>query len=293
VPFYTPKQVGNTLICQTEKQGKFLGVLQVNWQPSKVWHTDESEKLLTLKQNELRGINARLNQYEQRLAAEALQTHWGYQQLVTIRDQVQEEIKRLQADVIRKLASTEVPSTFKNRLVAMEISLPDDKTVLELVEKAKRKVNELGRKSAAANHNISGQPSLPVAASPIPLPYAGVTTCSGCHRPQTDFWENTRHAGAYQTLVRKQQNHNPDCLPCHVTYNQGNSNTSLLLLPADLQQVGCETCHRPGREHAKNRGNGSIIRQPVAATCIGCHTEERDDTFNYENDLKRIACPAP
>ena len=205
---------------------------------------------------------------------------------------MQEEIKQLQADVIQNLASREVPSTFKNRLVAMEISLPDDKTVFDIVEKAKRKVNELGRKAAAADRNISGQPSLPTAARSIPLPYAGVTTCSGCHRPQADFWEKTRHAGAYQTLVKKRQNHNTACLPCHVTYNQGNTSATLLSLPADLQQVGCETCHGPGREHSKDKGNESIIRQPAAAICLGCHTEERDDTFNYEKDLIRIACPA-
>jgi nitrate/TMAO reductase-like tetraheme cytochrome c subunit len=174
----------------------------------------------------------------------------------------------------------------------MGISLPDDKEVLELVKKAKRKVNELGRKYAAANRNISGQPSLPAEAKPIPLPYAGVTTCSSCHRPQADFWKDTRHEGAYQTLVKKQQNQNPDCLPCHVTCNQRNSNASLLMLPVDLQQVGCETCHGSGVEHARKQGNGSITRQPTAATCIGCHTLDRDDTFNYENDLKRIACPA-
>jgi hypothetical protein len=293
VPFYNPKQIGNTIICQTEKQGKSLGVLQVNWQQSKVWHMDQSEKLLTLKQKDLRGINVRLSRYEKRLAAEALQTHWSYQQLLKIRDQVQEHIKRLQADVIQKSANTEVPSTFKNRLIAMGISLPNDKEVLDLVKKAKRKVNELGRKSAAANRNISGQPPLPTKAKLIiPLPYAGVTTCSSCHRPQADFWKNTRHEGAYQTLVMKQQNQNPDCLPCHVTYNQRNNNASLLMLPVDLQQVGCETCHDPGGNHAKNRGIGSIIRRPTAATCISCHTPDRDDTFNYEIDLERIACPA-
>jgi 2',3'-cyclic-nucleotide 2'-phosphodiesterase (5'-nucleotidase family) len=292
VPFHAPKQVGNTIICQAEKQGKSFGVLQVNWQPSKVWHTDESGKLLTQKQNELRNINVRLSRYEQRLPSAERQTHWGYQQLLQIRDQVQEEIERLKTDTIQKQSSKEVPSTLKNRLIAMEISLPDDKKVLDIVEEAKRKVNELSRKNAAANRNISGQPSLPKTARSIPLPYAGVTTCSGCHRPQADFWEKTHHAGAYRTLVENRQNHNPDCLSCHVTDNRGNRTRSLVLLPDELRQVGCETCHGPGGAHAENQGNDSIIRHPAAATCIGCHTKERDDSFNYENDVKRIACPA-
>jgi hypothetical protein len=293
VPYYTPKRMGNALVCQSDKQGKFLGVLQVNWQRSKVWDTDEKEKLITVKKNELNGIVSRLKQYQQRLPPETLQSHWGYQQLLKIRDQEQAEIDQLEAEIGQMLDNAEAPSTFTNRLIPLDVSLPDDKAVLDLVRKAKQQVNEIGRAVAASRQSRADKPSSTAGDRPIPLPYAGVTTCSGCHRPQANFWEKTPHAKAYRTLVSVQQNHNPDCLGCHVTYKREEvRRVELLSLPAELLQVGCETCHGPGSKHAGNPESKSITRRPAAVLCLGCHTNERDGSFNFDHDVKLIACPA-
>jgi len=292
VPYYTPKRMGNALVCQTEKQGKFLGVLQVNWQRSKVWNSDEKERLIEVKKKELKGILSRINQYQERLPVETLPSHVGYQQLLKTRDQVQGELEQLEVESIRMLSSAEVLSTFKNRLIPLDVSLPDDKAVLELTRNAKQKINERGRAAAAAGESQSGIPSSTTAGQrSILLPYAGATLCSGCHLPQADFWEKTRHARSYQTLVKVQQNYNPDCLGCHVTFNLKNDHTALLSLPADLLQVGCETCHGPGSEHVKNQESKSIIHRPASPICLDCHTGERDDSFDYEHDIKLVACP--
>ena len=137
VPYYIPKKMGNALVCQTDKQGKSLGVLQINWQRSKVWDTEEEAKLVSVKKNELNGIVTRLNQYEQQLPAATLKSQRGYQQLLKMRDQVRGELEQLQGKTVRMLASAEVPSTFKNRLIALDVSLPDDKAVLDLVKNAR------------------------------------------------------------------------------------------------------------------------------------------------------------
>ena len=129
------------------------------------------------------------------------------------------------------------------------------------------------------------------------LVFAGWQVCAQCHEPQTDFWEKTDHSSAYQTLVEQEQQFNLDCLPCHVTAEYDTTKISdddsvLLSLPSALQQVGCEVCHGPGKTHAASQDPSLISRKPAASICLRCHTPERDEEFNYENNLERIASPA-
>ncbi|KPK00615.1 MAG: hypothetical protein AMJ60_00625 [Desulfobacterales bacterium SG8_35] len=129
------------------------------------------------------------------------------------------------------------------------------------------------------------------------LAFTGWLTCAPCHAPQTDFWKKTGHSSAFQTLAEQEQQFNLDCLPCHVTAEykdiQISENTATLLsLPAALQQVGCEVCHGPGKDHAASQDPAAISRKPDANICTRCHTSERDEEFNYDNDVERIACPA-
>ncbi|MEX1099967.1 MAG: multiheme c-type cytochrome, partial [Bacteriovoracaceae bacterium] len=39
--------------------------------------------------------------------------------------------------------------------------------------------------------------------------------CSECHKEQTDFWQETSHALAWQTLVKSKAANNPECIQCH------------------------------------------------------------------------------
>ena len=124
-----------------------------------------------------------------------------------------------------------------------------------------------------------------------------MTTCAPCHFPQTEFWKKTAHYSAYQTLAEQEQQFNLDCLPCHVTAEYGDVKISgndavLLSLPPVLQQVGCEVCHGPGKNHAASQDPAAISRKPGILICMRCHTAERDEEFNYENNIERIACPA-
>jgi hypothetical protein len=129
------------------------------------------------------------------------------------------------------------------------------------------------------------------------LSFTGWMTCALCHSPQTEFWKTTDHFSALQTLTEQEQQFNLNCLPCHVTSQYkdikiSNNEALLLSLPAQLLQVGCEICHGPGKNHAVSQNPSDISRKPDMIICIRCHTSERDEDFNYYNDIERIACPA-
>ena len=41
--------------------------------------------------------------------------------------------------------------------------------------------------------------------------------------------------------------------------------------------VGCESCHGPGREHVESSGVKDMIRQPSIESCTECHDGIKDE----------------
>lgn len=288
-----PKLVNNTLMVQTGKEGKYLGWMLVDWQSSKSWGRRGAVKDLTVKKRELDGINGRISRIERREKKEDLAANNSYQNLLKKKEQLHATINFLQSELSDSRKSGHPPSTYENNFVVLDENLPDQPEVKKIVRAIKEEINRAGRTRAAAAAGAARKPAISLGDSP----FTGWRTCAECHEPQTDFWDKTDHSVAYQTLVEEEQQFNLDCLPCHVTAEYGATRISddqavLLALPRELQQVGCELCHGPGKPHAVSRDPKKISRKPAAAICLRCHTPERDEEFNYENDLIRIGCPA-
>jgi hypothetical protein len=120
------------------------------------------------------------------------------------------------------------------------------------------------------------------------------------------------------TLKRKKRDRDPTCVGCHVTgYLQPGGTRDLALATGRLRDVGCESCHGPGAEHARNpkgaqgqrKGQGQAQAQgqsPAnqggikagiklkveAATCLGCHTpDQTNGEFDYPSFRKAILGP--
>jgi hypothetical protein len=288
-----PKLINKSLIAQTGKQGKYLAWMLINWQQSKTWGREGSIKELAIKKQELDGINGRISRIERREKKEELPANSSYQNLLKSQQRLLASINILEDERNNLKKTGLAPSTYENNFIAMDLKLPDQPDVERVVKATKQNVNQAGRSSAAKAAISRDQKEIPFEK----LVFAGWQVCAKCHGPQTAFWEKTDHSSAYQTLVEQEQQFNLDCLPCHVTAEYGTTKISdddsvLLSLPAVLQQVGCEICHGPGKSHAASQDPSRISRKPAASICLRCHTPERDEEFNYENDLERIACPA-
>jgi cytochrome c553 len=288
-----PQLANKSIVVQTGKQGKYQGWMLIDWQASRTWGRDGATKELATRKQELDGINGRINRIERKTAKNDLAANTSYQKLLVARDEVLSRIVFLENEQKVLQDSDRSPATFENNFITLDVTLPDQPDVQRIVETAKLKINEAGRSKATAAARTSEQPELSINA----LPFTGWETCAQCHEAQTDFWRKTDHFSTYNTLVENEQQFNLDCLPCHVTAEYGvtriNGNGSILLsLPPVLQQVGCEVCHGPGKIHAATQDPAAISRIPAAVICLRCHTPERDEEFNYDNDVERIACPA-
>ncbi len=262
-----PKPVKNTLIVQTTSQGKYLGVVEVDWQPSHHWQRRDAEALL-------RNKKASLDRYQWQI--DRLATNGNddagrdatYQRLVAVRDKLAAEIAELE----RQLAAAKdsPPCRYQVTTIALKTSMPDDPQVLELQQRLKETIATLNAPPDTKTTTI---------ASPLDQGYLGWRACVGCHQDIADRWQQTRHARAYDTLADKGRQFDLDCLACHVTGLHGGDEPYALTLPEEMLAVGCEACHGPGRMHAKEP---AVRPAPVSATvCQRCHTPEQDDNFDY------------
>ena len=118
--------------------------------------------------------------------------------------------------------------------------------------------------------------------------YIGKDRCMECHEEIVVSWAKTRHATALESLIKKEKEYDPQCLPCHVTGMNDKTHdggfVSLHLTP-HMVNVQCEQCHGPGGRHAQDPENLSILISGEQ-TCMTCHTEASDPGFSYQKKQK-------
>ncbi len=162
-----------------------------------------------------------------------------------------------------------------------------------------------------------GEDNLAAAAGPPPAPpsgqprYIGDAGCLGSchyHSDSMEFWQKTRHAGAWKTLVDGGKDLSYDCVGCHSVGFERDGGANLWTLsqwqrprptpqpPAatgpDLRNVQCEACHGPGSLHARTPTKVAIpVPRPGEDRCLDCHTKEHSDTFAFAPYLRDILGP--
>lgn len=109
---------------------------------------------------------------------------------------------------------------------------------------------------------------------------AGTATCVHCHQPDDSIWEHSKHAHAWNVLVAKNAQFDPQCQQCHTTgYGQAGGFENVAH-SSKLVHVGCENCHGPSQAHVLDPRK----RTPFQAKeqCIRCHDHENSPQFNLD-----------
>ena len=111
--------------------------------------------------------------------------------------------------------------------------------------------------------------------------YIGSQACRECHQKEFSQWSHSSHATAFNTLRTLGREYYPECITCHVTgsgyktgYQIGNAER------AHLVDVGCETCHGPGKQHVYTPLKENIRGQVPEKVCLECHTPEHSPGFD-------------
>lgn len=111
--------------------------------------------------------------------------------------------------------------------------------------------------------------------------YIGSQACQECHQKEFTQWAHSSHATAFNTLRAVGREYYPECITCHVTgagyesgYQIGNPDRKHLV------DVGCETCHGPGKQHVYTPLKENIRGQVPEKVCMDCHTPEHSPGFD-------------
>lgn len=172
--------------------------------------------------------------------------------------------------------------------------------VLELMEQYTK---ELKRENYLAKYLPSKHPSqVGVAADQKPTYIGPDRRCKKCHESAYEIWEKSAHSHAYQTLVNAKKPANRqfdgECIVCHTVgfaYESGFRNEKDT---PKLTDVGCESCHGPASQHAKNPNNaefraalnpwkGDATRIEIDL-CVKCHDPDNDVNWSFEKWKKII-----
>lgn len=130
--------------------------------------------------------------------------------------------------------------------------------------------------------------------------YVGTARCGTCHPSALAAWQQSRHAAAWQTLVKAEADPKrygwpvtayPDCVGCHVVgYGERTGFLGMDHTP-DLAAVGCESCHGAGSAHANGGGlvpMGKVGGGQASVLCTTCHDYEQSPDFLYGDRWPKI-----
>lgn len=116
--------------------------------------------------------------------------------------------------------------------------------------------------------------------------FAGNAKCGSCHKEAMKIWQASKHAIALRTLEREGQQIDPDCVSCHVVRLDSTVGFRSRKFTPQLANVGCESCHGPGKGHAFNPRIAMPKIGPSA--CLTCHTGNTSPGFAFASYWKKI-----
>lgn len=129
--------------------------------------------------------------------------------------------------------------------------------------------------------------------------YVGTDSCTSCHEKPHAQWATTRHAKAFETLVKAGKEGDPKCQKCHTTGHGLTGGFTSAEKTPDRRDVGCESCHGPGGRHVAAKTpeeyRTSIFRFDencptcvVQRICRSCHDADNDPDFDLFPALQRV-----
>ena len=110
--------------------------------------------------------------------------------------------------------------------------------------------------------------------------YVSAKACQRCHEQEYLQWSATRHAFAYETLLKKERYFDAKCVSCHTTGFGYQTGFQIGDSDSTLKGVQCETCHGPGKQHVGNPKKSNIRSGADTSLCLQCHDAEHSPGFS-------------
>ncbi|MCL2710336.1 MAG: hypothetical protein FWE95_05605 [Planctomycetaceae bacterium] len=118
--------------------------------------------------------------------------------------------------------------------------------------------------------------------------YAGSRACQDCHDDEYRVWRRTPHANAWESLVRREAQYDPDCQRCHVTGYGLSGGFGTVSASEERFNVGCESCHGGSAEHCRVTSILTSVGKRAHEQCLICHDRENSPLFDFESYWEKI-----
>jgi 2',3'-cyclic-nucleotide 2'-phosphodiesterase (5'-nucleotidase family) len=135
----TPRVVNNTLVAQTSRQGKYLGVLNIDWNPDRPWAKDLQQENQLL-QNRLDTFDRQILREERRKTETSAPAADRLAKLRKEREDLLGQVIALKAEMAA-ITQDDAFSTFTHSFVALSRNLPEDPAIADQVNRIKSMIN--------------------------------------------------------------------------------------------------------------------------------------------------------
>ncbi len=150
----SPKQINTAMLTQTDRQGKYQGILTIDWHSGGKWGTGQTEEMNALR-NQLGALNRQL----QRMQQKQDEHHPEYTEKIKVvavsKAEVEKEIQKREQPPTD--STTSQASILSYTFLALIPSIPEDPHIKSMVAEIKQKV--IAFHQGNSNADASGIPS--------------------------------------------------------------------------------------------------------------------------------------
>ena len=175
-------------------------------------------------------------------------------------------------------------ATYKNVILPLGDTIKDDAEINDLIRNYKKGISQIATEDNFHRKKLQTYSPGREKATTANI-FVGDKVCQTCHPKEHEFWKETKHAKAYQSLVNKNQQFDLECIGCHTTGYDREGGFSSLGSLGKFKGVQCEECHGSGDKHQRG---GDIVKNINEDVCLRCHTKERSLGFNYKEYLEAV-----
>lgn len=187
-----------------------------------------------------------------------------------------------------KASESDASSYFVQRSVNLDgRAHPDDPEMHEFVRAYRRGLSKVYEGQALKT-------SVSIQRKPNERFYVKADACVGCHVAQAEFWRNTPHGHAWDTMIREESTQDVECIGCHTVAWLGPNGFDRPDQVSGHENVQCENCHGPGSAHVRGSGfvdPGTIIGDADDMECEVCHNSQHSPGFRRDTYVPRASCP--
>jgi hypothetical protein len=130
--------------------------------------------------------------------------------------------------------------------------------------------------------------------------YVGAENCKSCHPNTYKRWSKTKHAQAFESLLKDPKPnviYDAECVTCHTTGFEYTSGWFSEARTSYLKGNQCENCHGPGSKHVADPDNAEYLKAMELTAekadknrlCQNCHDLDNSPHFEFTKYHRDIA----